>query len=160
MQFPRACSLLLELARALVRQNNVHITFVDRGPAVHDVAALQCACLYLVLSPAGLLVCDRPTHGIRLHAAKLLAFPFIPATIFVALTTGLFSRGSTAHVIHLKPGWLQEDDGFVEFWFGNFGILPLCTAALVLLIFWKIEFRPGSGRRSAVVSFEGPVSNH
>jgi hypothetical protein len=52
-----------------------------------------------------------------------------------------------AHVVHLKPGWLQEDDGFVEFWFGNFGVLPLCTAALVLLIFWKIEFRLASPER-------------
>ena len=83
--------------------------------------------------------------GIRLHVAKLVGVSFIPATIFVALVTGLFSPGgSMAHVIHLHPGWLQADDGFVEFWFGNFGVLPLCTAALVLLIFWKIEVRPAS----------------
>ena len=86
-------------------------------------------------------------RSIRLHAARLLGVSFIPATIFVALITGLFSPGSMAHVIHLKPGWLQEDDGFVEFWFGNFGVLPLCTLALVLLIFWKIEFRLASPER-------------
>ena len=86
-------------------------------------------------------------RSIRLHVAKLLGVSFIPATIFVALITGLFSPGSMANVIHLKPGWLQEDDGFVEFWFGNFGVLPLCTVALVLLIFWKIEFRLASPER-------------
>jgi len=87
-------------------------------------------------------------RSIRLHVAKLLGVSFIPATIFVALITGLFfPGGSMARVIHLKPGWLQEDDGFVEFWFGNFGVLPLCTAALVLLIFWKIEFRLASPQR-------------
>jgi uncharacterized membrane protein YbaN (DUF454 family) len=83
--------------------------------------------------------------GIRLHVAKLVGVSFIPATIFVALVTGLFCPGgSMAHVIHLQPGWLQADDGFVEFWFGNFGVLPLCTAALLLLLFWKIEFRRAS----------------
>src|SRR4029453_731112 len=82
------------------------------------------------------------------HFVKFLGVSFILATIFVALVTGLFSPGgSMARVIHLKPGWLQEDDGFVEFWFGNFGVLPLCTAALVLLIFWKIEFRLASLER-------------
>ena len=87
-------------------------------------------------------------RSIRLHVAKLLGVSFIPATIFVALITGLFfPGGSMARVIHLKPGWLQEDDGFVEFWFGNFGVLPLCSAALVLLIFWKIEFRLASPER-------------
>jgi len=87
-------------------------------------------------------------RSIRLHVAKLLGVSFIPATIFVALVTGLFfPGGSMARVIHLKPGWLQEDDSFVEFWFGNFGVLPLCTAALVLLIFWKIEFRLASPER-------------
>ena len=87
-------------------------------------------------------------RSIRLHVAKLLGVSLIPATIFVALITGLFfPGGSMARVIHLKPGWLQEDDGFVEFWFGNFGVLPLCTAALVLLIFWKIEFRLASPER-------------
>jgi len=85
------------------------------------------------------------SRGIRHHVLKLVGISFIPATIFVALVTGLFSPGeSMAHVIHLQPGWLQADDGFVEFWFGNFGVLPLCTAALVLLIFWKIEFRHAS----------------
>jgi hypothetical protein len=91
--------------------------------------------------------------GIRLHLIKLIGISFIPATIFVALITGLFSpEQSMARVIHLKPGWLQEDDSFVEFWFGNFGVLPLCTAALVLLIFWKIEFRLASpeGKRWSV----------
>jgi hypothetical protein len=94
-------------------------------------------------------------RSIRLHVAKLLGVSFIPATIFVALITGLFSPGSMAHVIHLKPGWLQEDDGFVEFWFGNFGVLPLCTAALILLIFWKIEFRLASpeGKRWSASRF-------
>lgn len=83
--------------------------------------------------------------GIRLHVAKLIGVSFIPATIFVALITGLFSRGeSMAHIIHLQPGWLQDDDGFVEFWFGNFGVLPLCTVALVLRVFWKIEFSRAS----------------
>src|SRR5213593_597026 len=43
--------------------------------------------------------------GVRLHVMKLIGISFIPATIFVALVTGLFSSGSMAHVIHLKPGW-------------------------------------------------------
>ena len=43
-------------------------------------------------------------RSIRLHVTRLLGVSFIPATIFVALITGLFSPGSMAHVIHLKPG--------------------------------------------------------
>jgi hypothetical protein len=79
--------------------------------------------------------------GIRLHVAKLFASSFLPATIFFALITGLFSgSGSMAHVIHFRAGWLQDDDGFFEFWFGNFGVLPLCVLALVFLTFWRIDF--------------------
>jgi hypothetical protein len=44
-----------------------------------------------------------------------------------------------AHVIHFRAGWLQDDDGFFEFWFGNFGVLPLCVLALVFLTLWRID---------------------
>src|SRR5215471_7766030 len=78
---------------------------------------------------------------IRLHVAKLFASSLVPATIFFALITGLFSgSGSMAHVIHFRAGWLQDDDGLFEFWFGNFGVLPLCVLALVFLTFWRIDF--------------------
>jgi hypothetical protein len=79
--------------------------------------------------------------GIRLHVTKLFGCSLLPATIFFALITGLLSRaGSMAHIIHFKPGWLQDDDGFFEFWFGNFGVLPLCVLALIFLTFWRIDF--------------------
>jgi hypothetical protein len=79
---------------------------------------------------------------LRVQVVKLLGCSLVPATIFFALITGLFSRnGSMAHIIHLLPAWLQDDDGFFEFWFGNFGILPLCVLALVLQTFWRIEWR-------------------
>ena len=83
--------------------------------------------------------------GIRLHVAKLFGCSFIPAMVFFVLITGLFSQsGSMAHIIHFRAGWLQDDDGFFEFWFGNFGVLPVCVVALVFLIFWRIDFHRAS----------------
>jgi len=35
-------------------------------------------------------------------------------------------------MIGWKPGWMQEDEPFLSFWIGNFGILPFLIAGLLI----------------------------
>jgi hypothetical protein len=88
--------------------------------------------------------------GVRLQyeVMDLILWAVLPATVCVSLVTGLFQRGqSVAGVVHLKPGWMQEDHGFFTFWFTNFGVLPLLALALVVWI--VMRFRKSMEARDA-----------
>ena len=63
---------------------------------------------------------------------RVLQFIFcsIPlGTVLFFLFAGGPSNG--ASVIHWKPGWMQNPNDPVGYWFKNFGILPLCVLSLV-----------------------------
>ena len=72
---------------------------------------------------------------IRFEIFDLVLWAILPGTVCVSLVTGLFQRGqNAAGVLHLKPGWMQEDHPFFQYWFTNFGILPILAVALVVWI--------------------------
>ena len=72
-----------------------------------------------------------PVQADRLATRKFVIFSILPATISLALVTGLFSAGGG---IHWQPGWLQ-DDAPLWFWIRNFGLIPfLWIAALTFAI--------------------------
>jgi len=78
------------------------------------------------------LIIGKKGVRLRTQVMDLVLWAVLPATVCVALVTGIFQPSqSVAGIIHLKPGWLQEDSGFFNFWFSNFGVLPIL--ALVLL---------------------------
>ena len=66
----------------------------------------------------------------------LIAISFIPATLLVGLVTGF---GESRSAIHFQPGWMRENEGFIHFWFWNFGLMPLFVAALCVML--AINFR-------------------
>jgi hypothetical protein len=73
---------------------------------------------------------------VRHEVLDLLLWAVLPATVCTSLVTGLFQHGqSVAHVIHLKPGWMQGDHEFWDYWITNLGILPLVMIALLV---WSI----------------------
>jgi len=85
---------------------------------------------------------------LRYEVVDLALWAVLPASVCVSLVTGLFQRGqSMASVLHLKPGWMQEDQGFFPFWFTNFGILPVL--ALALLVWTVIRYRADKEAQNA-----------
>ena len=70
----------------------------------------------------------------RRSLASLVGAAFLPATTLVLFVTGFFKGAS---ILGWKPGWMQDDENFFVFWFGNFGFWPVFVAALV----WKIPRR-------------------
>lgn len=78
------------------------------------------------------------------HALKLLLISLLPATCFTAQTTGILQPQSiNPNLIHLQIGWMQKGHPFFEFWFTNFGILPL----LVISFFFK-QFADSFSKRN------------
>jgi hypothetical protein len=98
-------------------------------------------------------------HRLRAELLKLVLASLIPATIAVSLTTGMFQphHGPAAAIVrgpgligafdylfsrlglpfHIMPGWMQEKSGplaFLDFWFTNFGLLPVFVVALIILL--------------------------
>lgn len=75
-------------------------------------------------------------QNIRRESLKVIGFSFIPASVLVALVTGLFDRraGHPGTLVHLTSGWMQEKDGFFHFWFLNFGVLSIFTLAVLACI--------------------------
>jgi hypothetical protein len=91
---------------------------------------------------------------LRAEAGDLVLWAVLPATMCVSLVTGLFQRGqSAAGVVHLKPGWMQENHEFFRYWFSNFGILPLLALALLV---WTILPYRGSARAQNAFAFVFP----
>lgn len=86
----------------------------------------------------------------RKDALRLLAWAFLPATILTAYVVGLFTPGmsSSHHLIHIAVGWMQENQPFFQFWFINFGLLPLFVAGLIYLAFKN--YRRDSSARTAL----------
>ncbi len=62
-----------------------------------------------------------PRFADRMATRQFVIVSLLPATITVALVTGLFSA---AGGLHWQPGWLQ-DDSPIWFWVRNFGIIPI-----------------------------------
>jgi len=79
-----------------------------------------------------------PPNARRWQLAKLIAASLIPGTILVALVTNGFASNS---MIHWKPGWMQDDDGFLPFWIRNFGLLPFFVIALIVHILYQRNLR-------------------
>ncbi|HWL54516.1 MAG TPA: hypothetical protein VNQ90_18900 [Chthoniobacteraceae bacterium] len=82
----------------------------------------------------------------RLALLRFVALAFVPATLLVwKLTGGLQSGGQ----IRFQPGWMQHDQNPFLFWFGNFGIFPLCVAAVL----WHLLRKPtvDKAREAAIV---------
>ena len=71
------------------------------------------------------------TRPLRREVLQMIGWAFAPATVFVYLLTGGFQSG---HAIHLKPGWMQGDENPLQFWFENFGFLPLAVAGVIYWI--------------------------
>ncbi len=67
----------------------------------------------------------------RKEIFKLLACSVLPATLLVSQVAGFQGHNS---LIHLKPGWMQDDQNFFLFWFLNFGILPLLMGILCVIL--------------------------
>ncbi len=109
--------------------------------------------------------------ALRLEVARLLAYSLAPATVAVSLVTGLFQSHPHAAQpsivrapglggffdfqfaklgipFHIKAGWMQEDQNFRDFWFGNFGLLPVFILALVCVL--VIGFRSSREDRTAL----------
>ena len=82
----------------------------------------------------------------------LVLWAVLPATICVSLVTGLFQHGqSAASVVHLKPGWMQDQHGFLSYWFTNFGILPVLAAGLLIWAGFRLRGGNASHRAFAFV---------
>ncbi|MGC3991164.1 MAG: hypothetical protein QM796_16090 [Chthoniobacteraceae bacterium] len=70
----------------------------------------------------------------RWKLLRFIAASFLPATVLVVLVTAGFQSHS---MIHLKIGWMQDQDNFFHFWIRNFGVLPLFVFLLVGLAIYK-----------------------
>ena len=93
------------------------------------------------------------------EALDLVLWAVLPATACVSLVTGLFQRGqSAASVLHLKPGWMQEDQEFFQYWFTNFGILPCWRSRSWYGPSCAIPTAPGAGPPSPLFSRVFPSS--
>ena len=103
--------------------------------------------LFLTALLAWWLVLGREGIRLRYEVLDLLLWTVLPATVSVSLVTGLFQRGSAASVVHLKPGWMQEDQPFFWYWFMNFGILPVL--ALALLVWAVMRYRKSPAAQNA-----------
>ena len=94
-----------------------------------------------------LAACFAAVPDARRQILLLVSAAFIPATILVLLVTNFFTGSS---VLGWKPGWMRDGEGFFEFWFLNFGFLPVFVAALAWN-FWRRVDR----RRPGVLVFTG-----
>ena len=98
--------------------------------------------LFAFLFAAGLLAWWLVVYGrrpvVRGHLLRLLGVAVVPAAAEMWLMTGGFARGKT---LWLKPGWMQEDQGFLAFWFGKLRAraLPLAGALWLLLCAGGLE---------------------
>jgi hypothetical protein len=90
--------------------------------------------LHTFLFLSMLLGCWLCTGPRRREIAVLIACSVVPATTLIVWVTGMFGSRS---MVHLKAGWMQGADGFLHFWFTNFGVLPLLVAALCALLAWQ-----------------------
>ncbi len=75
-----------------------------------------------------------------------VALAFLPATFLIWKLTGGLQSGSQ---IRLQPGWMQHEHNPFVFWFGNFGVFPLCVGAVL----WSLLKSPtlDKAREAAVV---------
>jgi hypothetical protein len=97
------------------------------------------------------IITGRTGTRLRLEALDLILWAVLPATVCVSLITGLFQRGENmASVIHLLPGWMQGNAPFFQYWFTNFGVMPVLTLAVV--IWAMLPFRK-SGRAQIVLAY-------
>ncbi len=64
----------------------------------------------------------------RCSLAAIVGAAFVPATLLVLLVTGFFKGAS---ILGWKPGWMQDDENFLVFWFLNFGFLPAFIGVFV-----------------------------
>ena len=85
--------------------------------------------LFLSFLLASWLVLGRNTE--RKSALTLISISFIPATLLVGLVSGF---GESSSALHFHPGWVRENEGFLYFWFWNFGALPLFVVALCVML--------------------------
>ncbi|MGC1479203.1 MAG: hypothetical protein WA771_01765 [Chthoniobacterales bacterium] len=65
----------------------------------------------------------------RQATRKFVVISVLPATVTLALVTGLFSAGGG---VHWQPGWLQDEEP-VWFWIRNFGLVPFLWIATLLV---------------------------
>ena len=86
-----------------------------------------------------------PQH-VQRETLTLIAVAFLPASVLVWFLTGGMHSGG---VIHIKVGWLQDEDFFV-FWLRNFGFLPFCVAALCAWL-WNRRKSPQTAELAALV---------
>jgi len=100
------------------------------------------------------LILGRPGTRLRYEVLDLLLWSILPGTVCVALVTGLFQRGQSAtSMLHLKPGWMQDDHPFFQYWFMNFGILPIVVLALLV---WTIALYRESQKAQNSFAFVFP----
>jgi len=100
------------------------------------------------------VVLGREGVRLRYEVIDLILWAVLPGVICVSLVTGLFQHGQNmASVIHLKPGWMQEDTPVFSYWFTNFGILPVLALALLT---WTIISYPTSSKARDAFSFVFP----
>jgi hypothetical protein len=94
------------------------------------------------------IVLGRAGTRVRREVLDLLLWSAVPGTVCVSLVTGLFQRGqSAASMVHLRPGWMQDNHQFFPYWFTNFGILPVL--ALALLVWTILHYREGTKAQNA-----------
>lgn len=94
---------------------------------LHNVHAF----LYLSVALAFALLFAAP--GARRGCFVYGALAVVPATLAMALVTGGFAAGGSIHVL---PGWLQDAETGVPWWWfwpRNFGFYPALAALLLLL---------------------------
>jgi hypothetical protein len=104
--------------------------------------------LFLSALLAWWMVLGREGIRLRYEVLDLVLWAVLPATVCVSLVTGLFQHWQSAvSVVHLKPGWMQEDQPFFQYWFMNFGILPIL--ALALLGWTVIRYRKSPAAQTA-----------
>jgi len=100
------------------------------------------------------IIVGRPGARLRIEALDLVLWSILPATVSVSLVTGLFQHGqSAASMLHLQPGWLQQGQPFFEYWFLNFGVLPILVIALIA---WSVRRWIKTARSGAAFHFVLP----
>ena len=73
--------------------------------------------------------------NVRHQVLSLIKSSLVPAMFFIACMTGFFKGFS---IVHLHPGWEQNNQNFFYFWLWNFGIfLPLAILLCLKLVAGK-----------------------